>query len=325
MGLFDHLKKLEEKIGSLLDPAAAPAEAQPAAPAESRAASPAPTPAPEVAVAVVPAVAPAAAPAPPPAPRLREPLELRKAIVRGVEEEITRIDGQPTFPYNRIDVDLVFTDARNKTLLEAELVDKDRLEQDIRKALTATRVPIDPRLAVWTHFISMEKLTEKLNPDSPSTSLLLKQGFVLECTREQETERMRKPEQKRARLEVDHGTAEPMTLVIAKARINVGRMSEVRDQAGRVVRRNDIVFQEDAGGAVGEINSSVSRLHAHVEFDPSAEEYRLYDDNSAEGTVVFRDGRRIQVPQGNRRGVALADGDELHLGQARIIFHRPVK
>lgn len=271
-----------------------------------------------------PAGAPAGAPAdlrqpmapPAPAPsgnfssplKLREPLELKKAVVRAVEAEIIRVDGQPTFPYNRIDVDLIFVDERHKVRLQAELEDGERLESDIRRALQAGRVIPDPRLSVWLHFVSPEKVKNSQN---------LRQGYGLEFSREVETERIKRPEAQKGRLTVEQGQATPPSLPIQKARVNLGRMTEVRDQQGRVVRRNDVVFGDE-----GEINTSVSRLHAHIEFDAASDEYRLFDDNSAEGTVVFRDGRRIVVPQGNRRGVSLASGDEIYLGRARVKFER---
>lgn len=241
-------------------------------------------------------------------PKLREPLELKKSIVRAIEAEVVRIDGQPTFPFNRVDVDILCVDERHRVRLQAELQDANRLEEDIRRALLASRVSPEQRLQLKLHFIP---------PDKAKNTQLLRQGYVLECTREMPTQRIRKPDHQRARLVLEQGIAEPMTIVVGKARINMGRMAEVRDQQGRVVRRNDMVFGEE-----GEINASVSRLHAHVEFDLESDEYRLFDDNSAEGTVVFRDGRRIVVPQGNRRGVSLASGDEIYLGRARLRFER---
>jgi len=50
-------------------------------------------------------------------------------------------------------------------------------------------------------------------------------------------------------------------------------------------------------------NDTVSRRHAHIRLD--AGEYRICDDGSEFGTRVFRDGRSIEVPRGNRRGERL--------------------
>jgi len=103
---------------------------------------------------------------------------------------------------------------------------------------------------------------------------------------------------------------------IEKAHTNLGRTAELTDTDHRVVRRNDIVFEE--GG--DEANATVSRRHAHIRMEDG--EYRLCDDESQFGTRVLRDGRAIDVPAGNRRGERLRPGDEIFLGRACLRFER---
>ncbi len=91
-------------------------------------------------------------------------------------------------------------------------------------------------------------------------------------------------------------------------------MAELTDAEERVVRRNDIVFEEGADA----VNASVSRKHAHIRED--AGEYRICDDGSEFGTRVFRDGRVVEVPSGNRRGEKLRPGDEIYLGRACLRY-----
>lgn len=240
-----------------------------------------------------------------------EPLELRKQLVREVERALHPRDGILTFPYNRIDIELLVPDEQVRTRYQVELEDQERLEQELHRMLASVRITPRPRFAIWFHYVHPQKARQES---------LLKRGYLLECSREQETERLPRPELIRAQIVVEQGEAQPSTLVLNKARINLGRLEEVRDPEGKLIRRNDLVFSDQ-----GSINSTVSRLHAHIEFDPSSNEYRLYDDNSAEGTHVFRAGRRISVPQGNRRGVSLRDEDELFLGQARLRMVWPGK
>ena len=64
----------------------------------------------------------------------------------------------------------------------------------------------------------------------------------------------------------------------------------------------------------------MSRKHAHIRVDGS--DYRLCDDGSEFGTRVFRDGRSIEVPAGDRRGEKLRLGDEIYLGRACLRFER---
>ena len=67
-------------------------------------------------------------------------------------------------------------------------------------------------------------------------------------------------------------------------------------------------------------SSTVSRSHAHIRAEAGV--YRLCDDSSEFGTRVFRDGRSIEVPAGDRRGEKLRPGDEIYLGRACLRFER---
>src|SRR5690606_18918397 len=95
----------------------------------------------------------------------------------------------------------------------------------------------------------------------------------------------------------------------------IGRLRELVDSSRRVVRRNDIVFADGAD----EANSSVSRGHAHIIFDPGEQDYRIFDDNSEYGTTVFRDGRSLTAPTGPP-GERLKPGDEIYLGAVCMRF-----
>jgi pSer/pThr/pTyr-binding forkhead associated (FHA) protein len=64
--------------------------------------------------------------------------------------------------------------------------------------------------------------------------------------------------------------------------------------------------------------ATVSRRHAHIRLEGG--EYRISDDESEFGTRIFRDGRSIEVPAGNRRGERLRPGDEIYLGRACLRF-----
>jgi hypothetical protein len=120
------------------------------------------------------------------------------------------------------------------------------------------------------------------------------------------------------RLVVVRGKADPESCTMEKPRINIGRMHELTDSQQRVVRRNDVVFAE--GGE--EANATVSRAHAHIKFERASGEYRICDDESEYGTRVFRDGKSIEIPAGNRRGERLRVGDEIYLGRACLRFEQ---
>ena len=115
------------------------------------------------------------------------------------------------------------------------------------------------------------------------------------------------------KLTVAKGTTGHRHYLFTGGRIDIGRRAEVLDARHRLVRTNHVVFEEDGG----EVNGSVSRRHAHIEYDPAKREYRLQDDRSAHGTGIVRHGRTIAVLAGSR-GARLQSGDEIVLGQARL-------
>jgi hypothetical protein len=82
------------------------------------------------------------------------------------------------------------------------------------------------------------------------------------------------------------------------------------------VRRNDVAFKDSTNNP----NATVSRTHAHIEFDKTTGEFRIFDDHSALGTTVLREGEFVNVPKGASKGAALRSGDEIVLGQARLAF-----
>ena len=63
-----------------------------------------------------------------------------------------------------------------------------------------------------------------------------------------------------ARLVVVKGKATETVYALERARTNLGRLPEITDADYRVVRRNDVVFEDGAD----EANASVSRKHAHI-------------------------------------------------------------
>lgn len=104
---------------------------------------------------------------------------------------------------------------------------------------------------------------------------------------------------------------------LAKARVNIGRVSDVY-RSGGLFRRNDIVIDHE----------TVSREHAHIQHDRATGEYRLFNDRwyvrgprPAEcGIWIVRDGMSQEVHR-DSRGARLEHGDEIHLGEAVMVFH----
>jgi len=221
-------------------------------------------------------------------------LVIHRAILEAVEAKVQTVArGKRVFPHAHLTVTLVSADADRRALYETAFGEEARLEHDIRQALEAAGCQI-PR------GFSVDVATSEAG-DRP---------FLLE------TSVSPKKAASTGRLVILKGKAAREEYALDKTRINIGRMAEVTDFEQRVVRRNDVVFVEGAD----EANGTVSRKHAHIRLEDGA--YRICDDSSEYGTRVFREGRSIEVPGGDRRGERLRPGDEIFLGRASVRFEQ---
>jgi hypothetical protein len=94
-------------------------------------------------------------------------------------------------------------------------------------------------------------------------------------------------------------------------------MEEVDQKQGGMFRRNDLFFLDDGSP----VNRSVSRRHAHVEWNPATSSFEIFHDsnNRASASRLLR-GRQW-FPVGRLgRGTALCHGDEIYLGRAILRF-----
>jgi hypothetical protein len=221
---------------------------------------------------------------------------MHRAILDEIAGKVrTMARGERVMPFTRVVVTLTAADAERRAMLEGAF--GERLDEDVREALKASGCEIPRGFAV-------EVQTSETG-DAP---------FEIEYHAEKAPAAV--PSAGPGRLVVVRGKAEKSEYVLEKARTNIGRMAELTDADQRVTRRNDIVFEEGAD----EANGTVSRRHAHIRLENG--EYRLCDDGSEFGTRVFRDGRPIDAPPGNRRGEKLRQGDEIYLGRACLRFER---
>jgi hypothetical protein len=219
---------------------------------------------------------------------------LHRAILEQVAGKIQVVGrGQRIFPYPRIVVTLASPDPDRRALYQAAFGEK--LEAALREALHSAKCEVARGFAV-------EVRTAETGVEPFTIEYDLKRPVPVSTAP--------------PRLIVVRGRAQQGEYTLDKVRTNIGRMAEVTDAEQRILRRNDVVFEEGAD----EANATVSRKHAHVRYD--AGEYRLSDDSSEFGTKVFRDGRSIEVPPGNRRGEKLRPGDEIYLGRACLRFEQ---
>jgi pSer/pThr/pTyr-binding forkhead associated (FHA) protein len=239
-------------------------------------------------------------------PGAREAVELyRDALDQIASRATAGKRGDRVFPFNRVTIELAAENTERKAVLET-LFDVGQLGDDIRTMLKEERVTPPEDLTVAVKYpegalLEMRIVCERVEPPEKAAA-----GTIAHPTVEVVP----------ARLVTLTGVSSAAEFTLDRHSINLGREQEISDTLGRTIRRNELFFPE----AAHEANPSVSRSHAHIRFDASSGDWRIFDDGSSIGTTLFREGRRIDVPAHAGRGVALRPGDEIYLGQVRLRF-----
>jgi hypothetical protein len=231
-------------------------------------------------------------------PQSPELLEIRRDILEDIRDAIEPAgQGRNIFPYNTVSIRIAANDQQQAAVYHTALIESGALERDIRDllgeagcappAVTMEAVE-DPALAATARPFRIEYSTVK----TPAKSAVAPRPA--------------------ARLIVVRGQADPPQYEIRSDRVNIGRLKEVIGDRDGLRRRNDIAFADT--------ETSVSREHAYIRYDAEAGHFRLYDSRSQRGTSVFREGRRLEAPRGSVHGLQLRSGDEIHVGDARLLF-----
>ena len=235
------------------------------------------------------------------------PLEIVHAVVDRAEREVLEIGrGRRVFPFNRVTVQIAGArDREARARVEAVLAGPpslaERLDERLRAAGCANAnvvvkvVHVAERAEGWSNArfnVSFDRAAEAIAPAPPvPVSAAVP----------------------RLKLTVTKGQAAQRVYVFSGGRVDIGRCADVVDRRQRIIRTNHIAFSEEGGDE----NLSVSRRHAHITFGEQDGSYRIWDDRSAQGTSIVRNGRTIRVTPGER-GAKLSSGDELVLGRAHL-------
>jgi hypothetical protein len=231
------------------------------------------------------------------------PLEIRREMLEEVENHIVSRRGKRTFPFMRVAVRLYAPQENMRDIFRAVFLEEDSLAEDIRELLREAACSTPGPVAIDVGF------------DDSADEASTERRYRLEFSNPERASpaQSRLP---RASVTVVKGVAEEASYPLSKERVRIGRLAELLDRDGQMMRRNDIVFLDNGD----EVNSTVGRAHATLLFDRERAEFRIIDEMSRYGTRIFREGRSIQVAGGNPRGVRLRSGDEIYLGQACIRF-----
>lgn len=235
--------------------------------------------------------------------RRMEPIEVRNAILDTIEEQIIAgPKGTPLFPYDEVVVDLLDGSAPR---IEAVLEGGGGLQSAARQRLAAR----DCR--VGSEVVFQVRRLEDMPPDWPVDA-----DHRIRFNRKAADPATIGCAPSRALTLTFSAAGQPRSHTFTSTRIDVGRVAEVRDRAGRLLRRNVLSLGDEY-----DPNLTVSRRHAHIKAftDPGGRTvYVLRDDGSRYGTRIIRDGKTIPVHPGTA-GVHLRDGDELYFGSAHAL------
>lgn len=235
-----------------------------------------------------------------------EVAEIRFALLDEVRKKSYRSGGKRVFPYNVVHIFLRGIEDSRSRIFKADFFRK-YFEQELRKSLAKYECKYPEDLEV-----DVNVSRELPGPD----------GLWLWIETDTQKRRARPPVRRAAKLTVIEGKANRAELSLEKLRTNIGRTVDVYRNEG-LSRRNDLAFTEDT-----DINRTVSREHAHIEYDKVSGEYRIYNDRwykrneKGEGSCgiwVVRDGLSREVHR-NQRGTRLEPGDEIHFGKAVCRF-----
>jgi hypothetical protein len=233
-------------------------------------------------------------------PRLPDPMKIRQMMLDEIEDKIVPTGrGNRVFPFNSVTARVFAEDDEHRTSLTTFFLEGESFRDHVIGRLGQAGCSAPAGLFVE---VEIELRTEETT-NAP---------FEIDCRKKKKQESPSK-----ASLVVLKGTAAQESYTINKSAFNIGRSEEITDKRKqRVLRRNDMVFLESGD----ESANTVSRIHAHIEFEATTAEYLLFDDNSERGTRIFREGKTIPVVAGSHRGVRLKSGDEIFFGQARVRF-----
>lgn len=233
----------------------------------------------------------------------RGPLEVLHGVLAAVDERMEPAGrGTHVFPFNQIKVSVVADSRDARTRFSGVLDSSPSLREKIATRLRNAGCDV-PGLQVRIVYVTQPEPAW----DTPE--------FHVDFDRAQVTDPPQ-PEATVTReltLTVVNGSGDTTDYALTLDRINIGRCADVRDSRNRLIRTNHVAFTDGAG----QVNETVSRCHAHIDRGESPGDYRLFDDRSAQGTTIVRNGKTVSVPVGTR-GVRLQSGDEIVLGEARL-------
>lgn len=232
-------------------------------------------------------------------PKEKTLLEICKAVQEDVKGRILAQDrGIKVFPYTLVEITVFTKDEEQRTAYEAVLTSDPPFGQRVHEMI------LEEGCRVRGLEVALEvAVNEAVAVSAQPYQLRFAKAAAAPVASVRPA----------ARLVVVKGEAETKEVEIVSDRVNLGRLKEVVSASGSILRINQVAFAEEETG--------VAREHAFVRWEAAGGRFLLFDHISgSRGTRIFRGGETITLPRGPSKGTALEDGDEIHLGTARVRF-----
>ncbi len=231
-------------------------------------------------------------------PAQLEPLEIRNAILEEIEKLVQPLgDGRRGLVHNRITVRLRCGDEARRSVIEGVLAAEEGFQVEVTRRLA------EHGCAAPADFVVAVESAEPVPGAAKEYEVVAKRESPRAAAQARERGR---PHAKLVLL------ADGTEVEINRNPFFIGRVTEVREQDHRIMRRNQL--------CLGESETTVSRAHAHIRYIPETGQYRIFDDRSARGTRLLSDGQPIDVSPGRSRGEQLRSGDEIYFGSVGARF-----
>jgi hypothetical protein len=230
---------------------------------------------------------------------------IRREVLGKIESEIISDHAGKVFPYIRVLIELHPPSEASYHDFFSEFLHEDSLKADIEQLFqhAEVRCPEDFEIIV-----ALESAGEFTSLDVASQSL-----YKIEFIKPMQCGSQDVPE---ISLFVARGAAEQPDYRLKKERILIGRTPDVTDREGRIIRKNDVVFLDNDE----DVNATVGYSHARIWWNFEEKSFFLMDESSRYGTCIVRQGRSLEVPEGNHCGIRIYAGDEIYCGQACLRF-----
>lgn len=227
------------------------------------------------------------------------PLEIRHFIIESIESRVQPSGGgRRKLPDALVDVKIVAADPGAQRALRTVL---DDVQDGVLKRLKELNCEVPAGFRVQVTYL---KRAPSGWPPERQLSIEYPHLQAIEST---------SPGTPELTLTVTRGSATQESYTFSLPILRVGRSPSPHDDRGRT-RRNDVAFLENGD----DDSMTVTRGHCEIRYSRAGGDYRIFDERSANGTRIVRNGEIIDVPADDPIGVAILDGDELQFGKAAV-------